>query len=405
VSEAIKRFFVVLIGLLRSERGVARARILVAGTIAASAIAIAVGTTVVTPPPPGTCDSTISSGSVSTALASVPAGGVLCLNNGTYSYNAAVSKASLTTVKPVPGASVTYSSLSMSTSNNIRIEGPGTIPGFAIGTNTSSGTNLQISNFTSNSNACIQAPQNVANNILIDKIVFNNIGQSCTEGRLGIHGLNTSKSVNQNIQVKNSTFTGSGPSDGIQGTGEPRGIIIGPGNTFQNILEGGCGVVHCDSIQCYGCSDVRVRGNYFYNNSTLAVDFDCNSGYTEMTDNVFYQEPASAANAVVITGSPSPLIAHNTFGPNTNLQIYGGNPGNCTTTNANISNNISQGGFNIGNCTGCTQTNNISNPIYVGGSTPTTWAGWALASNSPGKGTATDGGDVGARQACAPGSC
>lgn len=400
---------------LASERGAARARILVGGSVAATAIAVlAVATGPVTPPDTS-CATTLSSGgNIATALTSVANGATVCLNGGTYSFNATVSKSAMTTVRPAAGAgTITFSLLNVNTSNNLRFQGPANTVGFDVGTATTSATNIQISNMNSTADACVNAPSNVANNILIDKIVFNNVGQGCTEGRLGVHGRNTSKSVNQNIRVQNSTFTGSGPSDGFQTTGEPRGVIVGPGNIFANILEGGCGAVHCDGVQMFAASQTQVVGNYFYNDSTLAEDFDCNSGFTNISGNVFYQEPGSAADAVALSGEPSGLqVVHNTFGPNTNLHIYGGNPGSCTTSNAVIRDNINQGGFSISNCTSCTQTNNITNPTYVGGSLPAfnggDWTPWGLTSGSAGKGTATDGGDVGAvgaTGACVPTTC
>jgi len=51
-----------------------------------------------------------------------------------------------------------------------------------------------------------------------------NIGQSCTEGRLGITGNNVTHSVASGITVRNITFSGSGPSDGIQLNGGVRGV-------------------------------------------------------------------------------------------------------------------------------------------------------------------------------------
>ena len=44
----------------------------------------------------------------------------------------------------------------------------------------------------------------------------------------------------------------------------------------------------------------------------------------------------------------------------------------------------------------------IGIPQFVGGSSPNTYAGYALAAGSPGKGKASDGGDVGARVALYP---
>ena len=50
-----------------------------------------------------------------------------------------------------------------------------------------------------------------------------------------------------------------------------------------------------------------------------------------------------------------------------------------------------------GGSTSPTGTNSITgNAIYTGVGSPTNWSGWQLASNSPGKGAANDGKDMGA---------
>lgn len=58
--------------------------------------------------------------------------------------------------------------------------------------------------------------------------------------------------------------------------------------------------------------------------------------------------------------------------------------------------NSSFGG--LSECSGCAVTNNLmSGAIFVGGSSPTTYAGHALAVDSPGYNDATDGGPRGIR--------
>jgi hypothetical protein len=46
---------------------------------------------------------------------------------------------------------------------------------------------------------------------------------------------------------------------------------------------------------------------------------------------------------------------------------------------------------------GASGTDFIGVPVYVGGENPSTWADYALAPGSPGKGAASDGLDVGIR--------
>src|SRR5438132_11328463 len=62
-----------------------------------------------------TCTTTLSSGAnVVTALTNVASGGTVCLNAGSYSYNATVNKGSMTTVTAAAGVDktrVTFSAI------------------------------------------------------------------------------------------------------------------------------------------------------------------------------------------------------------------------------------------------------------------------------------------------------
>ena len=347
------------------------------------------------------CTTTLNSGaSVSNAVSSAAAGSTICLNAGTYSFNASINKSAMTTVIAAPGVSksqVTFTTLNVQNSNNLTFQ---TFSGgFVVGLPSLGGAahNITIKDFIATSDSCIYAGNNGPLNITIDGGYFGNLGQSCTEGRLGIHGLcpATDYTVDQNIVIKNSEFSSAagGASDGIQTTCSPRGVIIGPGNYFHDILEGNCGTVHCDAVQPYAASRTKIIGNFFYNNSDSIMDGDCND-VSEVSDNVMYQEPSSATYNVLLSGlSSGALIYHNTLGPNSNIAVGGGNQG-CTSTGVTLRDNAGGEGVQTTNCTSCTVTNNPTAVTFVGGTTPTAWSGFQLSSPLN---TATDGGNVGSR--------
>jgi hypothetical protein len=213
--------------------------------------------------------------------------------------------------------------------------------------------------------------------------------------------------------VKNSTFGPSGAADGIQvHWGIGGGVTIGPGNTFTGIVEGDCGIVHCDSIQLIAANAITITGNYFVNDSTMIANFDCatDEGATNLTitNNVMYQETISEAAAVSIAGGTNDIITHNTLGPGTDISIAPWNDG-CANTGLTVRNNVFQGGCDS-NATSSTFSNNLVNgggaclgtggingtPTYTGGTTPSTWAGFALTSLSSGHLAGSDGLDMGA---------
>lgn len=369
-----------------------------------------------------TCTSTLTSGAnVATALTAVAAGGTVCLGAGTYTYTGSVSKSSMTTVRSTSGvaADVSFSSFTTNTSNNLTFQYVTfTAANNVIGTGDPSATgstHLYIKDSamgSGNVGFCIEQVNNAAD-IVIDGLDFTgntyngNGSFGCgDEGRLGIK----SSCTNCGITVKNSTFT-QGASDGIQVHWGAAGVTIGPGNTFIDILESGCGAVHCDSIQLFSASNITITGNYFYNNSDSVANFDCSAGegatQITITNNVFKQGTSDTSN-VSIAGGTGDIITHNTFGPNSDLNIGAWNDG-CANTGLTVRDNVLHGGC-ITNATSSTFDHNLVNgggtcvgtggisgsPTYTAGASPSTWAGFQLTSGSSGHLAASDGLDMGA---------
>lgn len=337
----------------------------------------------------GSCTVTISSGgSVANALNGISSGGTVCLNAGTYGYASSIVKTSQTTVTPSSGVSqsqVTLTSFDTGSSQFLKFDNM-TIAG---GDVQSGSRNIEIARIRFTGSLCIQA---AANNmaILVTRSTFINLPSGCTEGRLGVRGQN---SGTNGVVISYNEFSGP-DGDAIQVTNNASGTVIGPGNYFHDVT--GCSV-HCDGIQPFAAQNTTVTGNYFKNMDGIIADFDCNGSPLTFTNNVVDQGAGSAQNAVAMSGTNGNIVTHNTFSNTTELQVYGGNPGNCQNTNFLSRDNVFKDGVTVVNCTSnCVQTNNFTTSTFVGGTNPTTAAGFVLTAGSPGKGAATDGGDVGA---------
>jgi hypothetical protein len=146
-----------------------------------------------------------------------------------------------------------------------------------------------------------------------------------------------------------------------------------------------------------------VQGNYFHDVEDCIMAPD-GTDHETITDNVCVT--SGSQYGFTIGADTGSVISHNTFGAN-GLRLYGGNQ-NRASSGTTVMDNILSGGNTITG-SGLTVDYNLSpsattgshaiqgSPTYVGGSKPTTKAGYALASGSLGKGNASDGKDRGAR--------
>lgn len=342
-----------------------------------------------------------SGASVAAALTAAPSGGTVCLGAGSYTYNASVTKTTMTTATAAPGVArtaVTFAYINTNSSNNIRLDNV-TVAG---GTIQGATRHLRLTRIRFTTGVCVLAT-GTGMDTVIDQSTFNGLGESCNEGRLSIRGSSTGAN---GFTVSNSEFTG-GDSDAIQLVNNANGTTIGPGNTFHDINQ--CSV-HCDAIQPYGALNTLVTGNHFKNLDGVVANFDCNGSPLHMIGNVIDQGSASQQTAIAVTGARGDRFEHNTMSATTELQIYGGNPGTCTNTGMTIRDNILQGGCTITNGsgntiatnlirsgTGCASASNtVGQPTYTGGSVPAAWSAWRLTSGSLGHLAASDGLDMGA---------
>lgn len=359
-----------------------------------------------------TCTTTISVGTnLSTTITNAAAGATICLNSGNWGSQSApnVTKSPVVTIRSTTGIGarmtlnvgqgngLTYDSLEL---NSFTISGSNT-------------RNITISNSQVNDCSEITTTNMNNNNILIDGIEMVNTPSVCAlnggEGRLSIRWPNGPGSVAAGVTVKNSLFENlspytTGESDGIQ-IGS-YGIVVGPGNIFRGLHQGGFGA-HVDGVQGYGQSHITITGNFFDDNS-VHIGFYDGSNTEVVTNNVFYR--GAGGQHIQFGGGPVEFT-HNTFFEMNSFSFSSKDedtpPGTHDWTirdNILVDTQIAFLGFSQ-SCTNCTLTHNMldsqssiagghtnpvnGSPTFVGGSTPTTWAGFQLTSTSIGYQAAT----------------
>ena len=344
-------------------------------------------------------------------FSSAQGGDTILLAAGNYGSFSGGSKASMVTISPDTAAggtqsNVVFGSLNFGSAQNITMQGM-TIGGGTVGSGSTAALHIHLVGNKFTDALCINTPTNVNQDTVVDGNSFINIGQSCTEGRIGVTGNNVNHTVVNGVVIKNNLLQGSGPSDGIQINGGAYGTVIGPGNEFVGIKESGCGTVHCDPIQFYGAVNTTITGNFFHGNSTGLMSSSSNGTPVAITNNVFLTD-GEYPDQIVQEGGHNDVIRHNTFAGGARIRF--GNPnGTGLSSNETVVDNIITGGLNLTDgqtSTTFTMSNNMgpgslganslnATPIYTGGTTPSTWSGFKLASNSPGVGRASDGTDIG----------
>ncbi len=328
-------------------------------------------------------------------------GDTIYLAAGSYGSFTGSAKASTVTIKPESGAAVTITP-NFNGASNIKLDGVS-----SGGVNIAgSSKNITISNTKITGMSLVNASTMSNANILFDHDTFDNISacSTCYEGRLTVRGNNNTSAVG--VAVTNSHFGNGGGSDGVQIIGDAYGVKIGPGNEFSNIKQGSY-AAHVDSIQLYGSSHTQIVGNYFHDDDTIIMAPD--GGTAEnIANNVMIG--AGYVPAVQLGSHNGTQFVHNTV---KNIQVQTGSKvGAKAGVNVNVSNNVFATGASTtpaggSGCPGCPVTYNLfagstsgtnaikGTPVFTGGSAPTTYAGYALATGSPGKANGSDGKDRG----------
>jgi hypothetical protein len=211
-----------------------------------------------------------------------------------------------------------------------------------------------------------------------------------------------SNGLTSGITIQNSYFSG-GESDGIQNGGNGVKIL---NNEFANIVDDPNLGAHVDALQLYGSKNSVIKGNWFHNTPNGIVAFD-GSDHEDIEDNVI-----DTSIAITLVYDKSSVVRHNTLTGNMRLGWKSQYPGSTGTVvkdnifrtwdNANSANVPADESYNLVANGGPSSKDIKGVPTYVGGTTPTTYAGYALASGSAGKANASDGLDRGVRFGAAP---
>jgi hypothetical protein len=366
----------------------------VALTLAASALAL--------PAAAGAATLNASPSSFGSVFASAQNGDTILLASGNYGTWAGGNK--VVTIKADAGASPAMKVDFDTGDGGFTLDGlSGMSGGIANGAH-----DITIRNSSFSDTMQMSGLQNA--NVVFDHDKFNNIG--CDAGCLPRLWLPGQMQQPSGVTVQNSQFIG-GSSDGIQ-AGTALSIL---NNEFANIVHGGCNSCHTDNIQLYGGQagngvGTTIKGNYIHDGETGIVQFD-GGGRNDVEDNVIAHMSLFGMD---FGGDDSSTIVHNTefaiSGQGLDMTSKAGQ----NSVNATIRDNVLKAIALLDSDSNATPKVNANNmllsgasgqnfngtPSFQGGANPTTYAGFALAAGSPGKGRASDGLDVGIRVGGSP---
>jgi hypothetical protein len=349
-----------------------------------------------------------------TALNSATGGAVICLNSGSSGNITLTAKSysSDVTVQPAPGATVAFGGFALNNVDHLHVTGVGgggataSVGETSVDVSSGCSANVTFDHLTYTAGAFFyqQFACSHDEHLLWDHNRHEgNIGGGLEEGRFRIVASAAGPDAPLGLVISNSLFK-SGCSDGLDMAGDPYGVQIGPGNEFTDLNQGGCDPNHVDPIQGLGSRNTLITGNWFHDNAGSGGILSADEPGLTVTNNVFAS--CCYQHSIVVKGAINNTYTHNVFIGDISWELdndskCGGGEvvrdnvftvraiylGVCTATTYTASNNL--------NCL-CSGSNNITGtPVFVGGSKPTTYAGYRLATGSPGKGAASDGTDIG----------
>jgi len=345
-------------------------------------------------------------GSLPSVFASAQTGDTIVLGAGSYGVFRGGMKSGNVTLKPQSGAAVTMA-LDFAPASNITIEGV-TLTEIEIGDARTKSITVRGADIPGQTTFRTGELQN--SNILFDSNVHRDFNKcaGCGEGRIHLP-----ENTNQpsGITIQNSKFL-RGNSDGIQNGSNGTRII---NNEFANIRQvDGADGVHADALQLYGSKNTLIQGNWFHDVGSAIMAPD-GAEREIIEDNVIQSTNPFAIQLGSDNGS---IVRHNTlpdgaceFNKRCGIITLGSKPGLPGGRETIITDNIlGEIAFTGGSATTAEENFNLlavvggrglkdvrGKPTYLGGTAPTSYAGFALASGSRGKGDASDGSDRGAR--------
>lgn len=371
-------------------------------------VAAVVGIAMIGPQSASAATLSATPSSLGSVFGAAQGGDTILLASGNYGTFTGGLKPGVVTLQAQPGASPTMA-VSFDPASNITLDGL-TLTEIDI-------ANLQTKNITVRNSSIpgqtIFRSGSLANaNILFDHNVHGPFDKcsGCYEGRVQLAERTGEPS---GITIANSLFGPGGNSDGIQNGSNGTRIL---NNEFLKIHQIDGDAVHADSIQLYGSQNTVIRGNWFHDVSVGIMCAD-QCDHEDIEDNVFNgDESPYQLNLLSDNGS---LIRHNTFVDGAcsfNLRcgiIYLGNKsGDPASTGTVVTDNIissicvcsgtasglDEESYNLFTGESSGGSHDLTGaPTYVGGANPSSYAGFALAAGSKGKGDASDGLDRGIR--------
>ncbi len=339
------------------------------------------------PPPSGSCNRNATPSTFASELSAATAGHTVCLATGNYGTFSGTSKA--VTIKAASGASASMKFSFGAGDTGFTIDGMVNAGG-SIG---SGASNITIRNSAFDSEIRVDGTT-PSSNIVFDGNTHNNISGYSTSQRFLANGA---------VTIKNSRFEGGG-SDGVRlGSSQPVQVI---NNTFLNILADGSGN-HTDMIQAYGGSNAIVRGNFF--KQTISGDTQVFGAYDGTSGNLIEDNVIDVTSrnwGIELYSDKDSIVRHNTvayhdicsWNQPCGLIALDRKSVNPAGSGTQVYDNIAIVVISNGS-TASRNDHNLSGQSvkYVGGLSPTTYAGYTLAAGSPGVNAASDGLDLGAR--------
>ena len=381
-----------------------------------------------------TCNYTVSSlSALNSAYSSASAGQTICLNSGSYgTFNptSGTAGAAHVTIMPTPGASPTpdmtldvnggkYLTVAGVTLDNATLEGATHDVTLYDSTVPSSGQIVVLADSMS-----------ASSNLVVDDETVSN--QSCTgfnlAGRIHVEDAGNNNSNPLGLTVSNNYLSG-GSADGIRPDAGSGWTIIGNEFTQFNDQD----PCHTDDIQFAGsAANITIKDNFFYNQQNVA---ECSVSGFNGVDHMDFENNVVAGTAsngcagngggdgsIALYGDVGSIVNHNVLAP---TGICGGSKcdvgldyasPNVSGTGTVLRDNAEAGVSNPNSGTSFSDDHNMcsdgscsatgdkstgagdmvsTTPAFVGGSYPSTFAGFALATGSAGIGKASDGTNIG----------
>jgi hypothetical protein len=333
----------------------------------------------------------------------------ILLASGDYGTFTGAAKPGMVTIRSQPGANARMK-LAFGSASNV------TIDGLTLSEITMQGSatkHITVRNSTITGPTVLRTGSLADADILFDGNRHGawNKCASCAEGRLFLPERTERPS---GITIRNSRFGPGGNSDGIQNGSNGTRILD---NEFVGIkqVDGSAGV-HADSIQLYGSKNTLIQGNWFHD---VSVGVMCADGcdHEQIKDNVFAVD--GSPYSMTLLSDDGSTISHNTlsdrgrcdYGKSCGVLYLGNKSSDPTSRGTIVDDNIltsicvcdgsvsglAQEDYNLLRDGGRGAHDLRGAPTYAGGAAPSSYAAFALAAGSRGRGSASDGLDRGAR--------